>query len=139
MRKVTTSLAAIMLATAGLFVVTAAPAQAACGASPIYAGVQYFMDTDCGTMMVQYNGDTMQNIGSGMSSVDVGVANGDGSWRVYLHSGAGSTGAYIGFSNASTTARKGFNLTNYGLNGGTWDNVPRSLCQIRVVGTSSNC
>jgi len=144
MRKFFSRLTAVAVATpviAAAFAIggTAAPALASCSTGNTYAGVEYYLNTGCSSLFFDINGDTMKNFGAGMSSLNLGVADSGGSWRVYLHTGAGSTGSYIGFANASTTVRKSFDLTNYGLGGGTWNDAPRSLCQIRVVGTYSVC
>lgn len=133
---VATPLLAAAIAVAG----TAAPASAACSTANTYAGVEYYLNTGCSSLYFDINGDTMRNFGVGMSSLNIGVAfAGPDSWRVYLHTSTDSAGSYIGFSNTSTSVRKSYDLTNYALGGGTWNDQPKSLCQIRVTGTYSVC
>jgi hypothetical protein len=138
-RRAANGLVGALLLSGAIMVTGPASADAACSTS---TGISYYLNTGCSSLLKTINGDTTindlstqsPNMNNNISSVSESPANSQGSWRLYLYDSINRSGTYLGLSNASTTSFKSWDLTQLNFN-----DLASSLCQIRVVGTSSPC
>jgi len=123
--------AAAVLLSGGVVLGAGAPgvANAACSLSTPSYGADLYYNIGCSSYYKNVN-ETAGSLVYGTSSVNVARASASlGTYRLYLwDQGCYGCGNKLGLSNGSTTQSKGYDLTNFGRPGGTWNDEARYFC-----------